>query len=476
MAYLNGETVPPSDLVLARGGKSDWRIVVGESASVYEKKAARLLQLYFLRAAEAYLPIVADSEPCTEGEIVIGRTNRDPLSGIPNPTPVTPYLPDYDSYRITAAGERLFLDCAGDRANGDKNRGTVYAAYRFIEEFLHFDILYDQINNDYRDLTLDQVTVPADTHIESSARTLWAGNIPAYPGETVMYMLPQVDLATQIGTGVLFKTADGKILLIDGGFAGELENLAAAVKAVTPAGQRPRVDAWLITHLHEDHFDALLRYLDLAEQGEDAGFALGEIWGHILSSAWYERQGLGGYAGRADRLKNPPAGIGYTELNRGDCFDFGAARMEVLWTGREDVNCNMNDSSVVMRVTADGRSILLLADAEGVAGEALLRECTPEQLKADAVQIGHHGTFNVPKAVYARVGAKDYFWPITYRWWYCDDGTGLGTINKQYGTLAAMSKTRLWLEQLKVPRENIYRSYLGTAVYRFFDGEAKFLP
>lgn len=476
MAYPNGETVSPSDLVLARGGKSDWRIVVGESASVYEKKTARLLQLYFLRAAETYLPIVADTEPCAECELVIGRTNRDPLSGIPNPTPVTPYLPDYDSYRITAAGERLFLDCAGDRANGDKNRGTVYAAYRFIEEFLHFDILYDQIVNDYRDLALAQVTVPADTAIESSARTLWAGNIPAYPRETVMYMLPQADLATQIGTGVLLKTADGKLLLIDGGFAGELENLAAAVKAVTPAGQIPRVDAWLITHLHEDHFDALLRYLDMAERGEDAGFVLSEIWGHVLSAEWYARQGLGAYVGRAERLRHPPAGIGYTELNRGDCFAFGAARMEVLWTGREDVNCNMNDSSVVMRVTADGRRILLLADAEGVAGEALLRDCTPEQLEADAVQIGHHGTFNVPKAVYARAGAADYFWPITYRWWYCDDGTGLGTINKQYGTLAAMSKTRLWLEQMKVPRKNIYRSYEGIAVYRFSDGQAKFLP
>ncbi len=471
------ETLPPAgELLLAEGGKSDWRIVVGKAPSVYEKKAARLLQLYFLRAAEAYLPIVTDAEPAADCEIVIGRTDRDPLSGIPPRKPLTPHLPDYDSYRITANGCRIFLDCAGDRENGEKNRGAVYAAYRFIEEFLHFDILYDQINNDYRDLTLDRVTVPVDTHIESSARTLWAGNIPAYPGETVMYMLPQVDLATQIGTGVLFKTADGKILLIDGGYAGELENLAAAVKAVTPAGQRPRVDAWLITHLHEDHFDALLRYLDTVERGGDAGFDLGEIWGHVLSSAWYEGQGLGSYAGRAERLKNPPAGIGYTELNRGDCFAFGAARMEVLWTGREDVRCNMNDSSVVMRVTADGKRILLLADAEGVAGEALLRECAPEQLAADAVQIGHHGTFNVPKAVYARAGATDYFWPITYRWWYCDDGTGLGTINKQYGTLAAMSKTRLWLEQLKVPREKIYRSYVGTAVYRFAEGQAMFLP
>ena len=46
------ETLPPAgELLLAEGGKSDWHIVVGKSPSVYEKKAARLLQLYFLRAS-----------------------------------------------------------------------------------------------------------------------------------------------------------------------------------------------------------------------------------------------------------------------------------------------------------------------------------------------------------------------------------------------------------------------------------------
>lgn len=45
MSYPNGETVPPTpDLILADGGKSIWRIVVGEAASIYEKKAAKLLQ------------------------------------------------------------------------------------------------------------------------------------------------------------------------------------------------------------------------------------------------------------------------------------------------------------------------------------------------------------------------------------------------------------------------------------------------
>ena len=49
------------------------------------------------------------------------------------------------------------------------------------------------------------------------------------------------------------------------------------------------------------------------------------------------------------------------------------ARMEVLWTGREDVRCNMNDSSVVSKLTVDGeQTILFLGDAEKTCNNDLL--------------------------------------------------------------------------------------------------------
>ena len=238
---------------------------------------------------------------------------------------------------------------------------------------------------------------------------------------------------------------DGQYMLIDGGNAEDSDLVYTYLKEQNVT----HLDYLVATHLHEDHFDALLRYLDTVERGGDAGFDLGEIWGHVLSSAWYEGQGLGSYAGRAERLKNPPAGIGYTELNRGDCFAFGAARMEVLWTGREDVRCNMNDSSVVYKMLCGGQSVLFLGDAEWVCNNDLLENCR-ESLKSDVVQVGHHGCGNVSRECYEVIGATAYLWPIGPRFWYGESGEGLNTHN------TGVIRSRVYMKEIGVKPENVY--------------------
>ena len=59
--------------------------------------------------------------------------------------------------------------------------------------------------------------------------------------------------------------------------------------------------------------------------------------------------------------------------------------------------------------------------------------------------------------------------------WHCDDGTGLGAINRQYGTYEAMAKTRQWLEELDVPEENLFLTFKGISVYRFATGTAEYI-
>ena len=117
----------------------------------------------------------------------------------------------------------------------------------------------------------------------------------------------------------------------------------------------------------------------------------------------------------------------------------------------------------------------MLADMERDSEVEMKKYITPDRLKSDAVQIGHHGTYNVSKGTYYKIGAEYYFWPITYRMWYCDDGTGLASINKQYGTFDDMTQTRRWLIDFKVPREKIFVSYRGISIYRFATGEATFI-
>ncbi len=468
----------PEPIILCEDGASPYRIVISTTATKYEKNAADLVQQYFLALTGIRLPIVSDQQERIDTEIVVGNTKRDKYSGISVNRTVAEdaLIHEEDSYRLVASRQRIFLYCLGDKDRNTTNRGTVYAAYRFIEEVLQFSIVYDRITENYKDLSFDRVVVPGDLDIESSSKSLSGAHIVDYPGETVMYMLPQANTSTQIGASMILKTADGKIMVIDGGYMGELDSITAAVKALTPEGKAPTIDAWVITHLHEDHADALLWYISRVEAKLDVGgLVIKEIWGHIMSKEWYEKANLAAYTDRGEILRNPPAPMKYVQLEKDQKIQFGDAEIEVLYVAVDNITTIMNNTSVVLKVTADKKSMVLLADAETLAGTMLIRKCTPAQLKADAVQIGHHGTVNVGKDVYQAIGAEIYLWPVTHKWWYCDDGTGLGTINAQYGTFDAMTLTRKWLLDLKVPMENIFFSFKGISAYHFNSSKTEYI-
>lgn len=468
-------------MVLCENGTSPYRIIISTSANRYEQNAAELVQKYFLALTGIELPILTDSAELTDTEIVVGNTNRDKHVDISVRRNVfsSALIDEEDSYRLLVSGRRVLLYCLGDRNRNrnSTNRGTVFAAYRFIEEALQYSVVYDRTVPKYgTEVSYDRVTLPGDFDVESSSKSLSGEHIVDFPGETVLYSLPQADTSTITGASLILKTADGKIMVIDGGYAGDLAGITAAVKALTPAKQPPTVDAWVITHLHEDHFNALLHYIDCIKSNKDVGgLVVREIWGHILSDEWYRENDLGEFVKRGNILKDPPAPMKYVELEKDQIIPFGEAEIEVLYVPLENIRANMNDTSVVLKVKANGRSVVLLADAESTVSSMLMRKCTPEQLKADAVQVAHHGTFNVKKEVYEAIGATYYFWPITYVMWHCDNGTGLGSINRQYGTFDAMSKTRRWLEELDVPMENIFLTFRGISAYRFATGTAEFV-
>lgn len=72
----------------------------------------------------------------------------------------------------------------------------------------------------------------------------------------------------------------------------------------------------------------------------------------------------------------------------GDTFALGAASVTVL--SPEKAMENTNDSSLVLRITYGETSFLLMGDAEAAAEEALL--AGGEELRADVLKVGHHGS------------------------------------------------------------------------------------
>lgn len=68
-------------------------------------------------------------------------------------------------------------------------------------------------------------------------------------------------------------------------------------------------------------------------------------------------------------------------------------RVDVLWPPAPGAEAlPENDRSIVLRVTAGGRRVLLLGDLERRGELGLLRRWGPAALRSDAVKIGHHGS------------------------------------------------------------------------------------
>ena len=64
------------DLILADGGKSEYRIVIAADASPSTQYAAKELQTFLKQISAAELPMVTDREAATGHEIVLGASSH----------------------------------------------------------------------------------------------------------------------------------------------------------------------------------------------------------------------------------------------------------------------------------------------------------------------------------------------------------------------------------------------------------------
>ncbi|MHB8898677.1 MAG: DUF4838 domain-containing protein, partial [Thermoguttaceae bacterium] len=115
---------PAADLTLAREGRSDYVIVLADSASVVDQTAARELQEHLEKVTGARLPIVREGEPAAGGkEILVGPSRRAlERAKVANPAEL-----GRDGILIRTAGDSLVLV-------GDAPRGSLYAVYTFLED------------------------------------------------------------------------------------------------------------------------------------------------------------------------------------------------------------------------------------------------------------------------------------------------------------------------------------------------------
>ncbi len=182
--------------------------------------------------------------------------------------------------------------------------------------------------------------------------------------------------AIDVGQGdAVLVSGGGRTILVDGGPDGRA---AAWLRA---QGHR-RIDLVVATHPHADHVDGLVEVMDTV--------AVGALWWRPLVDRREDLQleSLDEVTSRVVARSIPshrPA--------TGDRVVVGPMIVDVLgpptgrpyrWTDRE-----ANESSVVLRITMDGRRLLLTGDVERAAQQAMLDAGV--DLRADVLKVPHHG-------------------------------------------------------------------------------------
>jgi len=137
-----------------------------------------------------------------------------------------------------------------------------------------------------------------------------------------------------------------------------------------------RIDLLVLSHTDADHVNGVFSLLDR--------FPVGQV---VLNVSFTDDE-IGRYVVREFERR----GIPFAEAGAGDCVDWEGFRVEVLWPpkGESPWRLNaVNDRSLVARVTADGRSVLLTGDIERAGIGGLLATC--DDLRADVLYVPHHG-------------------------------------------------------------------------------------
>jgi len=245
---------------------------------------------------------------------------------------------------------------------------------------------------------------------------------------------------SQMNSYVL-QTQKGKIIVVDGGMKEDAAYLKGFLAALGN-----NVDAWFISHPHADHINGLTEILN--NQGD---LTIDKIYASLPSRDWvdkYERHPLSTVDAFSKAMKK--ANKTHLEHSVGEVIEIDRIRIEILAVRNPEITGNaVNNSSVVMKVIDDSKSVLFTGDLGEAGGKKLLKSPYREKLKADYVQMAHHGQNGVNKAFYEVVRPKYCLWP-TPRWLWDNDNGG-GKNSGPWVTLAV----RKWMDELGVEKHYV---------------------
>ena len=187
--------------------------------------------------------------------------------------------------------------------------------------------------------------------------------------------LPEEDTAyfLDVGEGdCTLLVSGGSTVLVD---AGTPEGAPALVRELKSLGVR-RLDAVIATHPHADHIGGMEEVI----RGVDIGTFLLSYMPEDKTPTTKT------YTGMLTALVDREVPV--RDVKPGETYTLGDAAVEILGPAGEFDD--MNNQSVVCRVTCNGKRFLMMGDAEVQAEKSILK--SGADVSADVIKLGHHGS------------------------------------------------------------------------------------
>ena len=210
------------------------------------------------------------------------------------------------------------------------------------------------------------------------------------------------------GMMYILKTADNKIIMIDGGFSSQLSALAkkhlmSFLHEITgtPENEKVKIATWFFTHAHGDHVAAARDILSTYSRQIELESVIFNFPSYQVIPIEYD----GNTFTLKETINRLYPDVLYHKLHTGEAFSLGGIGIEVIYTHEDGVGTNgkteiiddFNSTSTVVRFTIDGKTFMILGDIFTCAENAIVEFHSAEYMKSDLMQAAHHGYNNIKK-------------------------------------------------------------------------------
>ena len=274
--------------------------------------------------------------------------------------------------------------------------------------------------------------LPIDLSAKSSGKS----------GFTLWQIPSQVDT---IGNSYVFQTDKGRLVVMDGGMNEEAPFLRGFLSALGC-----EVEAWFISHPHNDHMGALTEILK-----KPGDLKIKKIYHSRFSESLIDREEPYNIYARefyAELDKLDPTVTEVIDLKEpGLELKIDGMNLKILGVTNEELAYTnpYNNSSMIIRVWDRAKSIVFLGDAGIECGDKVLNSAYRNDLDCDYLQMAHHGQQGCSEDFYKTIKFRACLWPTPTWVWNNDAGGGINTAHLK------TFDTRRWMDEIGITEHHV---------------------